>query len=343
MKAAAARRSRAGAFSFGLLVALSTTHIPACRTLDTVEWAVPRALQLPSPEVSFDLARQDEFVAIEASLEGHGPHSIVLDTGSAYFLISQTIARSLLKRNPRETGPFVVDWLGQEKEIGRFFRVSSARLGPVELKDVAVMSVDFGEWRSVIGRAPEGFIGLKAFPGKYLTIDFRSGVMQIRDTAPDALPPAEAAVPFRWSLGTVKAEISIAGERRWATIDSGSSVGLKLPRSTDWPILGDWQPWGILRDLYSTKSYSVARLGGDVRIGDTILPSPWVQSSEEFPQVNVGMGVLKHFRLTLDTKNGLLWLEGPDEKRLIFEEPKPSGPAMVESVAIPPSASAPDR
>ena len=316
------RRDRCSALSLAAVLLCLLAFTTGCRS--SVNAWFPREADLAYPEARLSLDRLQEFFLIETEIEGLGPFPLVLDTGAGVLIVSDDIADSILRKKPRETTPFLMDLDGKEKEIGRVFKTLSVQIGPLHLRDTAVGSVDFSAWEEAIGRTPTGFIGVQVFRDLFVTIDFPKGEMWLREGPPADLPPAAASVPFRWILGSVvAAEISVAGRRVWTTIDSGSSIGLKVPRTEALPVLGEWKPWSILRDLRSTKAYSVAQLDADVTIGDTLLPKPWIYSSEEFAHTNVGMDLLQHFRMTLDVRNGRLWLEGPDAKRLVVKQPEP--------------------
>jgi hypothetical protein len=287
--------------------------------------------EIPPPQVVFDTHSQSvpftlfrgNRIILQARINGHVT-DVVLDTGASATTLDRAYARSIglpagTKIQGKGTGGIVEAELvsGLTLEVGGM-RLEKLNVGVMDLAPVA---------RS-IGRPVTAILGREFFNSAVVSIDWAAG--RLRVSSPQAFrPDAEAtAVPLtrKGRLRTIP--VSIAGKPAIdALLDLGNGGALSLPRTY----------WASQPELSGLR-FAEARAGGVGGLHATrqVLIPRVTLASETFADVpaqlseggndedptqmaNVGIGLLKQFKVDLDLGRDRIYLtprrDGPSFER----------------------------
>ncbi|MEO8449245.1 MAG: aspartyl protease family protein [Gemmatimonadota bacterium] len=269
----------------------------------------PQAIDMAMPRVVVPL----ELVlggraAVRAMVNGYGPFLFAIETGSPFVVVTERTAGAahLTKPGLQSHHP----WPGGTTPHG--FTVDSLRIGDaVWLGQPVVTGPDFLP-------GVDGLLGLPAYAGVLMTVDYPGRRVVFERSA---LPEPDGREVFE--ALTMDAHIGITieidGQHVPAVIDTQGGTDLTVPpalasslRFASTPVIvgqakvGDHPPTPL----------TAARLDGDVRIGGFTISRPIVNVIPTMPgetdQVVLGIGLLRHFSVTLDQKNRRVRLQSTE-------------------------------
>jgi Aspartyl protease/PDZ domain len=147
----------------------------------------PRAVaRLP-----FDLV--DNRIIVHATLNGHGPYALVLDTGADAVLRDEMVdAVGLVATGEHETRG-----TGEHAQSARAARVTDVGLGPVHLAKVDFEVTSFADWPNVFGTYRiDGVLGYPIFERYVVEIDYGRREVLLFDPATFVYSGPGTEVPF---------------------------------------------------------------------------------------------------------------------------------------------------
>jgi hypothetical protein len=261
--------------------------------------------------VPFELFRGNRIV-VPARINGHETH-VMLDTGASMSSLNRSYARSIglpegFKIQAKGAGGITEAELisGLALQIGGY-RTQNASVGVIDLTAVE---------RS-IGMPITAIVGRDFFNSAVISIDWAGKRLNI--SAPDAFKPAADATAVELAkkgpFNTIS--VSIAGAPPIdALLDLGNGGALGLPR-TYWgsrPELSDLRSAGATQGGVGGMHSARAAMVPQVRLGGTTFASvPTILSesgNDDDPtqMANVGIGLLKQFKVDLDLGRGRIYL-----------------------------------
>ncbi len=255
---------------------------------------------------------------VMVSINGKGPFRFMVDTGTGGdAIVTSELAAQL--DLPQAGEARLNDPTGQGGQNARMRKIDTLR----------VAGIDFYAIKAVEHALPagdgacQGMLGFTLFRDFLLTLDYINGRMILADG--ELTPDGEKSVlPFRMPDGVPIARLKIGGRDVEAQIDSGGA-GLSLPERLIPQLRLSAQPTLFARgESLSTRfQIKVAKLAGDVQLGDITLDQPWVEVNPAFPMANFGSCPLQHFIVTFDQENKLVRLEGPHKRITLGVTPTP--------------------
>ena len=267
---------------------------------------------------------------VDVRVDGHGPFSFLLDTGSSSSTVSAALATSLhLSAMHAGTGS------GAGEQTVRFqtVRVATMTVGDFSFGPLDVPAFDTAELSRVTGFEHfDGVLGAEIFEQRVVTIDAARGQLSL--VAPSGFKPAVGAVAVPFALDENEMPIvtaSVSGVAGSFQVDTGDRSGLTL--------FGPfWRAHDLDRAIAPTVTAMTGYgIGGPILgivgrpstflLGGFSIPHPVVrlslQKSGSFTVKNragsIGMSILKRFEVSFDYPHHTMWLaRGPG-----FDAPDP--------------------
>lgn len=237
---------------------------------------------------------------VSLSLDGKGPYRFVLDTGAGGSVVSRTLTDAL---GLRGEGEVRVGSPGGAANPGALVKFGTVGMGGATLRGVTMVATDLSR---VFSRPdhPVGVLSALSFSGNLVTFDYPEKTIVI---TPGELPADNGRdiFAYRAEQHIPTMSIDVAGVKVDAHVDSGSGRGLMLPGSlaAKLPLGGPLEELAKAKTVDGEWPIRRAPLDGSVRIGRFTLDSPSIDFMEGAPIGNIGYGILKDYRLTVDRKN----------------------------------------
>ena len=255
---------------------------------------------------------------VMVTINGKGPFRFLIDTGTGGDAIITSELASQLNL-PQVGEARLNDPTGQGGQNAPIRKIDT----------LSVAGVDFYAIKAVEHALPigdgttQGMLGFTLFRDFLLTLDYVNGRMILAEG--ELTPDGEKSVlPFRMPDGVPIARLKIGGRDVEAQIDSGGA-GLSLPERLIPQLRLSAAPtlFANGESLSTRFQIKVARLAGDVQLGDITLDQPWVEINPAFPLANFGSCPLQHFTVTFDQENKLVRLDGPRKRITLGVTPAP--------------------
>jgi len=185
-----------------------------------------------------------------------------------------------------------------------------------ELRGLKVGDLSFGPW-TVTGRPhretrrlaePDGIIGLTAFAGYVVTIDYPSGRMILTK---GRLPEPDGKTSFRYDGPIPRVPLTIDGKEIDAHLDTGNArYSLIVPENyaAQLPGYANRFPIGIARTInntYNLMAFPVA----ETKVGAIALYAGTAAFPGPAARGNIGSLLLRDFVVKVDPANGIISLE----------------------------------
>jgi predicted aspartyl protease len=267
--------------------------------------AVTPSISLPWEPSELDVPLDRPIIA---RINGRGPYSLGFDSGqSLALLLSPALAQSL--KLPVIQTASASDGSSRNAKSVEIVRVEQLSVRNAEFMGAPAVVLD----NSTTVSETHGSLGFPLFSDRLLTLDYPGRRLR---TSPGTLPPVDGReiLPLRLADGLPIIPIAVGPLTVEALVDSGSDGELILPLSlaAKLPLESPPRPAGRMATLFNIVHLFKARLAGDVRIGSHEIHRPMLTFADHFEQANLGRGLLKLFRVTLDQTSGRVRFErGP--------------------------------
>jgi predicted aspartyl protease len=247
---------------------------------------------------------------VETYINGHGPYSFLVDTGTTSKLIISPRLAANLKLKGVGTRQ-ISDAKQNSVIVGSVVSVDSIEVGGVQFAPrTALVTPLQRAGRSVF----QGILGFDLFRDRLLTLDFRRHKLLLDK---GNLPPAADAnvIPFQSKNGIPVVTIIVNSQAIEAAIDTGAT-GVMLPESVAKTLQFVEPPTLLPRAETLVDQFDVrgARLTSDIRLATFDFEQPFVAISPAVPVVNLGADVFADFRVTFDEQSGHVRLESPQKR-----------------------------
>jgi hypothetical protein len=287
-----------------LLVASALTATSQAQLQAGPQVPVPARIEVPRDGVTIPMQDMGGRPVVDLTINGKGPYRFILDSGAVTTVVSDQLSRELSLSPP--AGVQVASVGGGPAPA--IVVVHDIRIGDATLEDMiaAAMSLDGllkGEG------APSGILSAASFPGYLLTYDYPGRRILIKK---GTLKAADSRSIFQYREDQVlpTVPLRIAGHDMEVHLDTGSAFGLTLPVKflTVLPLAGQPREAGRVRTGGGEFPMSIARLNGTIELGKYKLDLDDVRFSDARPGPgpaagNIGYDILRHFVVTLDSKN----------------------------------------
>lgn len=241
--------------------------------------------------IHFQLA--DSLIYVQASLNGSQPLWVILDTGSSFTVIDESVLMLL-----------GVQFLGEGNAYGpgqgsaqKFAFASHTTLvfAGANLGNQTVATLPLGWFSRELGRKVDGFLGSNVFRNYVVEIDYANQVLRLHDPATYSYSGSGQRLPlqFVWdNIPSVHAEVVAqdgTAVRRVFMVDSGATTAIWLSKA-----FSDAHP-EFLSAQETSEVSNVGAVGGEFtsllgrvpafRLGGFVISMPLTQ----FPQNTSGM------------------------------------------------------
>jgi hypothetical protein len=258
-------------------------------------------------------------VYVQASVNGKGPYTFIVDTGG-HTLISPRVAA---EAGLEVVGAGKTSGAGEKTETTGYARYREIALGPVRLTDQPAFITNIYQ-PSIEGISVDGMVGFELFARFAVTLDYGAKTMTIGDFASFDPKDAGTAVPFKFydHLPAVRGFIDDMSAR--FDIDSGSRSELDITspfvakhrlRERYRPGISAITGWGVGG---AARSY-VVRMPS-LTLGTVEVPNVVAGLSESKAgsfsdpnyEGNIGSGLLKRFVVSFDYGRQTMYLKPLD-------------------------------
>lgn len=271
---------------------------------------------LPGGQIRLPVRWVADYPLLETYVDGNGPYRFILDTGAGVSAISPSVVTA---EGNVEGGRRIRDSSGRTQDaLG--WREVNLKIGDARFRGVSAAVVDLEALSAAIGHTIDGIAGFPLFSSCLLTLDYRQSYVLVR---PGRLDPPDGV--NRLPLVTdplPHVSIQIGGRDEQVLVDSGSLETLAL---ASWPDYVGFRhgpiPIAASVSLHGgVRVEEVARLAGDLRVGQHVFFEPLIQSCADGKRL--GTGTLRHFAITFDAAAGVIE----------FKRPAPDLPIEMEAV-----------
>ncbi|PCE22947.1 hypothetical protein BWP39_25015 [Paraburkholderia acidicola] len=261
---------------------------------------------------------------VGVTVDAKGPFQFILDTGSSSSTVSAALADSL-KLPAVNTGTGT--GAGEHALSFPVVHLDDLSVGPFSIGTLDAPAMDTSALSRAMGfQRFEGVLGVEIFQQHVLTLDAARQQLVIENEAQFKPPAGAIKVPFSLDENQMPLiEASVAGTTGLFQIDTGDRFSLTLFNAF-------WQAHALNEKMGRTvEAMTGYGGGGPIRglvgrptvfsIGGLALPAPVtrlsLQKAGAFTQTdragNIGMGILKRFRVSFDYGHHVMWLsKGPE-------------------------------
>ena len=258
----------------------------------------------------------NDHIYIEATVDGKGPFTFIVDTGGHTLLSPHVVA--LIKLNA--AGKAASSGAGEKTATTAFARVREIAFGGVRMHDQTAFVTPVYD-AAIEGIPVDGMIGFEVFRRFGVTIDFGKRTISFYD--PRTFRPSNAGVeiPFKFYDHLPDVEGRIAGVPARFDIDTGSRSELDLTspfvRRTR---LREKYPhaesaitgWGVGGAVRSTVIRVASLRLGDVTVREVVgelSDATFGSFSDANYEGNIGSALLKRFVVTFDYARARMYLK----------------------------------
>ena len=270
--------------------------------------------------IPIDLSTQRPIIAL--NINGKGPYKFIFDTGAGRNFIDEELSKEL---KLEVIGKDSIGSPGTNRQVmsNRVLVSQISITNALTSKGINMNTMPLRKMLPV-----DGVIGGFFFYNYLLSIDYPKSILKI--TQGELKKNADGVIPFSKDSRILSTEISIAGNRLEAHLDSGNSGNIDIPFSLKDKLEFVKEPVedGIIRTSLASHKRWKATLKGDVVIGNMVYKSPEVNLIEGFEFVNLGFLFFNQSQITIDGLNNLLKIERSSSS---IREPEDLAATKVES------------
>jgi hypothetical protein len=272
---------------------------------------VPASIKIPRDGVSVPMQDMGGRPLVELKINGKGPYRFIVDTGATITVVREELSREVSLTAPADRQVAAVGGVAPPAIVA----IHEVRIGDVVLEDmiaaVAPNDMLFGG-----ENAPRGVLTAASFPGYLLTFDYPGKRISIKKGSLQE-PDSKSIFQYREDQVLPTVPVRICGHDTEVHLDTGSPFGLTLPVKflTQLPLATEPKQSGKVRTGGGGEfPVSIARVDGTIELGKYKLDLDEVRFSDARPGPgpatgNIGYDVLRHFVVTLDSKNRRIRLE----------------------------------
>jgi predicted aspartyl protease len=245
--------------------------------------------------VTIPSKRCANYFLIEATINGRGPFTMVLDTGASQTVVTPRVANAL-KEDTRRVNMYAEGSQGKRQDVDRVLTVRTLTIGSVELRGFDAITLDLSRIQATLGSNVDGILGAPAFKDVLLTIDYPNAAVRVAKgelPAPDGQRVLSLAADDKPMI-----DVRVGGKRRRFLLDTGKAGAFSVQNFDKQEFANP--PATIAQGIAIGGSYVMraGRLASDITLGDITFKHPVVESSDASDLI--GAEALKTFVVVLD-------------------------------------------
>jgi predicted aspartyl protease len=274
-------------------------------------------------EVPFEFIQGS--VVVQASLNGHGPFWMMLDTGADPSIVeietAKKVGLKIAASGQQGSGG------GTDANLAYETSLPLVQLGGLTASDVDALAMDLSKLSSALGRPISGVLGYSLLKMRIVQIDYPNCKVRFYTSAPSctgaARPPSPkcTTLSFRYKDDILAAGATVDGKPVTTNVDTGSNSNFQLtPAAVD--------KLGLSEDVARAHASSSVGFNGDLKnregkvrnvtVGTISVNDPTVvffgkgMGMDKEPwDLRIGNAFLKNFVVTLDYPAGRITLSAP--------------------------------
>ncbi len=279
-------------------------------------------------EIPFDFLHNQ--IVLQGVVNGRGPYSFILDTGTRTTTIDLQVARELgLPLGAQAT----IEGVGAGRSMGRPATFIELHIGGIAVRRLDATVFDLSGISRSLGRPLHGVLGFGFLDSRITQIDYFHRRVRFYEDSPFALNTRHAdeksiSFPMQFhaqSVLPVLEDCYVNGMRLTVTLDTGSSLGLVIfPHTIDQLGLGELARSGIpmeaagyLGEARLTKGWVKSVVLKTIDLGAIeVAYARKGYARDERPERrggSIGNAILQDFVLTLDYRARLVTLQSVTE------------------------------
>ncbi len=276
----------------------------------------PQKTEFQSTTIIVPASTKAQLLVIEAKINDRGPYRFIFDTGTSGIVLNADFASEL---GLTSTGK---SHIGDPSNPNAFeadtHRIDKLSIEGAVFTGVEAISLEPPPQIAQALKGTRGIIGLSLFGDCLMTLDLRKKQMILER---GELPEINGVDILRLDVHGEKSptvRLRVGGIDIDAHIDSGKPGGVALPTNMQdrFKLKGKPVVVGRGRTANSTFDVLAATLDGNVEVGGHVIKEPnlsFVSLLDDPGVANIGTGILRDLRMTLDQKNGRIRFE--DQRR----------------------------
>ena len=273
----------------------------------------PREQTVAAPTVIPFRADRDNRVLLPVTINDTCQGVMMLDTGASYTVVS-TAAALHAGMKTQEMDGFGIDGAGQRASKEAATVIRTLDIGGATFGRIPAVVSGVGVLQRSEATAVDGVLGLPLFQDSLLTVDYPNRRLII---APGQLPEADGQTIFPIDIddyGRLMMTITAGTGPMLVHVDTGYSGGLLIPQEA-MPCFT--QPAavldaGMLQTWHSSMEMRLFRANEPLVIGRHSFEHPIIAVGAANKTATLGADYLKHFAVTIDTRNRRIRFERAD-------------------------------
>lgn len=254
---------------------------------------------------------------VELMINGKGPYKFIFDTGSMTHVIDEKLVREMELEVVGED-PLITPG-SNSKLVSKRYLVPKVGFSQTNLlKDLEMNAINL---RSMLPY--DGILSGMFFEDYLLTMDYPDSKLE---AALGTLNQNDNnVVSFLQKPRVLNLNIDIAGNTIEAHLDTGNPAFITLPYELKDKLKFKKQPEkgnGIRTPAATFKTWN-AQIDGDIKVGGVIYKDAKIILAEGPKTANLGFGVLKNLRTTIDRKSNLIKFEKQERPNIANEKQTP--------------------
>ena len=280
-------------------------------------------VKLPVVEIPFDFDRNE--IILQVKINGKGPFSMMLDTGTDPSAIELNTARELgLKLIPLGSPP-VGGGTAPRMVYGVYLPV--VEVGALAANNVEAVAIDMSKISERLGKPLHGVIGHSVLNGRVVQIDYPNRLVRFYSKSPFAGTPKQPSTAkrtvlrFRYVDNVLIDDVFVNGRKMVGNLDTGSNGMFDLtPAAITLLGMEEEVKQALASSDVGYNGVSENKKGKltNVTIGGISVDAPEVvffgkgTGRDKKPWgINIGNVFLKDFVVTIDYRHKLVTLERP--------------------------------
>ena len=246
---------------------------------------------------------------VHVDVGGGEMRAFIVDTGASVNVLDSGIAEG---QGYAVTGATEIGAPGGPKVAADIVSVPSLQVGAATISDAGFVIMDLAGFSD--GQI-HGILGASLFRDYLLTFDLRDRRLFVSS---DNLSADQAGViSYRPAGGQIEIDVDVAETTVATHIDTGAPGGFTLPAELidSLPLLDTPRTGAKARLVGGERDVTLAQLDGTIRFAGLVHQDPNVAFMDPSPGFgNIGVGVLEHYRLSIDQENRLVRFQRQSKK-----------------------------
>ncbi len=252
-------------------------------------------------EVPFKMDRN--LIVIQGKIQNGATSDFIFDTGASEIIINKEVAEKL-KLKSKGLVKFT-NMLSNKTETVETYKISSLNFNGLIVKNKTSMAVPP---ENIFSPTAIGIIGLSAFEGNLVTIDYKNSKLIFQK---GSLKANEKTIPIALNP-VLEAKIKLNGKEVLAHFDCGSPNYIGIPKqwNNDYKLKSEPVLRGKGRTPAGEFEVYSSEFDGEIAIGNLKLKDPKITLlTGNFFAVNLGFQFFNKYLITIDSKNKLMQID----------------------------------